>query len=161
MLILSAVMIITFLPAYLSRNVGLSETDMQYLLFAAGGIFACRLSAIIGRLTDRFGPMKVFIGLVIGSVVPIWAVTSMPAVGWVLALAAVSSFFIFVLGQLVPELDDYYRAVSPAHRGSFMSLKSGTAVCCLDECFCRRCDHDQPAYQRGGQGRRKPAARKL
>ena len=123
LLILSAVMIITFLPAYLSRNVGLSETDMQYLLFAAGGITIVA-SAIIGRLTDKFGPMKVFVGLVIGSFVPIWAVTSMPAVGWVLALAAVSSFFIFVLGQLVPGQTIITGAVSPAHRGSFMSLKS-------------------------------------
>lgn len=123
LLILSAVMIITFLPAYLARNVGLTETDMQYLLFAAGGITIVA-SVMIGRLTDRFGPLKVFIGLVIGSVVPIWGVTSMPAVSWALALLVVSSFFIFVLGQLVPGQTIITGAVGPAHRGSFMSLKS-------------------------------------
>lgn len=123
LLILAAVMIITFLPAYLARNVGLTETDMQYLLFAAGGITIVA-SVVIGRLTDRFGPLKVFIGLVIGSVVPIWGVTSMPAVSWAIALLVVSSFFIFVLGQLVPGQTIITGAVGPAHRGSFMSLKS-------------------------------------
>ncbi|MFK7968830.1 MAG: MFS transporter [Bacteroidia bacterium] len=123
LLILSAVMIITFLPIYLARNVGLTETHMQYLLFAAGGITIVA-SAVIGKLTDRFGPMKVFLGLVVGSLVPIWAVTSMPAVGWGLALLAVASFFVFVLGQLVPAQTIITGAVGPGHRGSFMSLKS-------------------------------------
>lgn len=123
LLILSAVMIITFLPAYLSRNVGLTETDMQYLLFAAGGITIVA-SAVIGRLTDRFGPTKVFFGLVVGSVIPIWMVTSMEGVGWLVALAAVSAFFVFVLGQLVPAQTIITGAVGPSNRGSFMSLKS-------------------------------------
>jgi predicted MFS family arabinose efflux permease len=48
----------------------------------------------------------------------------MPAVSWGLALLVVSSFFIFVLGQLVPGQTIITGAVGAAHRGSFMSLKS-------------------------------------
>lgn len=60
LLVLSDVMFMTFGSAYMTKNLGISLDDLP-LLFGIGGVATIVFSPIIGKLSDRYEKLQVFI----------------------------------------------------------------------------------------------------
>src|SRR5690606_33865547 len=89
-----------------------------------------------GRMTDRYGALRMFTILLLISFIPVLILTSLPVVSLIVGLSVTSLFFIFGSGRMIPAQTMITGAVSPATRGSFMSFRSsvqqiGTALAAL------------------------------
>jgi MFS transporter, DHA1 family, inner membrane transport protein len=115
--------VIPFISPYLVANVGFPETMLTYVYLIGGGltIFA---SPLIGKFADRYGHQKTFQFFMWLYFIPILAITNMPPLPVVAVLVISSLFFIFGSGRMVPAMTMITATVTPATRGSFMSLNS-------------------------------------
>jgi predicted MFS family arabinose efflux permease len=115
--------VIPYLSPYMVSNVGLTEQDLPLIYFFGGGatIFTSRF---IGRLSDRYGKKRVFMIIAAGSIIPIIAVTSLPAVPLWAALFVTTIFMILTSGRMVPAMALVTSSVAQERRGSFMSINS-------------------------------------
>lgn len=121
--VLAHFLIIPFITPYMIRNVGFTQ-DQIALIFLFGGLATVFSAPIIGKLTDRYGVMKLFLILMVISIIPTIAITHMgPQAIWV-ALIFTTLFFIFGSGRMIPPNTIITAAVGPKSRGSFMSMKS-------------------------------------
>jgi predicted MFS family arabinose efflux permease len=78
----------------------------------------------VGRLSDRFGKLRVFTVVALASIAPILALTHLPPVPlWVL-LTVSTAFMCSMSGRFVPAMAMVTSSVSSRNRGSFMSVNS-------------------------------------
>ena len=122
-LVLGHFLIIPFIAPYMTRNVGFTQTEITYIYFL-GGLATVFSSPFVGRLTDRYGVMPVFLTLMIASFVPVVWITNMPPSPVWIALVATTIFFITGSGRMIPPQTLITAAATPKTRGSFMSVKS-------------------------------------
>lgn len=122
-LIMAHFMIIPFISPFLIKNVGLTQMDIAYQ-FLLGGLATLITSPIIGRMTDRFGVMKVFIVVMVLSFVPTLLITHLSFVPLGVALTYTTVFFMLGSGRLIAPNTMITAAAPVANRGSFMSIKS-------------------------------------
>lgn len=122
-LVLAHFLIIPFITPYMVRNVGFSQ-DQIILIFLLGGLATIFTSPLVGKLTDVFGVMKVFIVMMTCAVVPTIAITHMGTQTVVFALIFTTLFFIFGSGRMIPPTTLITAAVGPENRGSFLSIRS-------------------------------------
>lgn len=126
---------IPFLAPYLIRNVGFDESSIP-LVYLVGGGFTIFTAPWVGKMTDRYGSLRMFTILLLISFIPVLILTSLPMVSLIVGLSVTSFFFIFGSGRMIPAQTMITGAVSPATRGSFMSFRSsvqqiGTALAAL------------------------------
>ena len=112
-----------FLVPYMIRNVGFDQDQITWIYMLGGG-FTAFTAPVIGRLTDRFKPLKTFRILMLVSFAVTMIVTTLQGVGIGMALAINTLFFIFASGRMIPAQTIITGAVGSAGRGSFMSIKS-------------------------------------
>ncbi len=122
-LVLGHFLIIPFIAPYMTRNVGFTQMEITYIYFL-GGVATIFSSPFIGRLTDKYGVMPVFLTLMISSFIPVVWITNMPPSPVWLALIATTIFFITGSGRMIPPQTLITAAATPKTRGSFMSVKS-------------------------------------
>ena len=122
-LIMAHFMIIPFISPYLIKNVGLSQEEIAYQFFFGGA--ATVISApFIGKMTDKFGVMKVFTVVLFLSFIPTVWITNLKIVPLWVAISITTSFFVFASGRIIPPNTIITAAASESNRGSFMSVKS-------------------------------------
>lgn len=124
-LILAHFMIIPFISPYMIKNVGFTQEQISYQ-FLLGGIATVFSSPFIGRLTDRFGVMKIFGLMLLLSFIPTLIITQLGMEPVGVALIYTTLFFIFGSGRMIAPNTLITAAAPPEVRGSFMSLKSAT-----------------------------------
>ncbi len=122
-LVLGHFIIIPFIAPYMIRNVGFTQGQITWMYFA-GGLATVFSAPIIGKLTDRFGALKLFNVLMLISFVPVLMITQMPPIPAFLALAVTTLFFILGSGRMIPPQAMITASVGPKNRGSFMSVKA-------------------------------------
>ena len=122
-LVLGHFVIVPFIAPYMIRNVGFTAREISYV-YLIGGILTVFSSPFFGRMTDRYGVIKVFRILMFISFIPVIAITNMPPVAIWIALIATSVFFVFGSGRMIPPQTLITASVGPDNRGSFMSIKS-------------------------------------
>ncbi|MEZ4884683.1 MAG: MFS transporter [Chitinophagales bacterium] len=122
-LVLGHFIIIPFIAPYMIRNVGFTQGQITWMYFA-GGLATVFSAPIIGKLTDRFGALKLFYALMIISFIPVLLITNMPPIPVLVALIATTLFFILGSGRMIPPQAMITASVGPKNRGSFMSVKS-------------------------------------
>ncbi|MFN3345533.1 MAG: MFS transporter [Chloroherpetonaceae bacterium] len=115
--------VIPYISPYFVANVGMSESELP-LIYFFGGAATIFTSRFVGHLADRFGKAKVFTLMSLSSMVAIYAITNVPQVPLVLALAITTLFMITMNGRLVPAVALVTSSVEPKSRGSFMSINS-------------------------------------
>lgn len=122
-LILAHFMIIPFISPYMINNVGMSQEDIS-IQFFLGGVATLFTASWVGRLTDKYGVMKVFIGTMLLAFIPTMLITTMGRIPIWQALIVTTLFFIFASGRMIPANTSITAAAPTANRGSFMSTKS-------------------------------------
>lgn len=113
--------VIPLMSPYAVGNVGLTEAQLPYIYFF-GGLATAFTSRYIGRLADRHGTRQVFTTVAMLSVIPLVAVTTMPAVPLWLFLGVTTIFMILVSGRFVPAMALLNGSAQPHLRGRVMSF---------------------------------------
>ena len=122
-LIMGHFMIIPFISPFMIKNIGLTQMEVAYQFFA-GGVATSITSPIIGKMTDKYGVMKVFITVMIISWIPTILITNLTTAPLSVAVSLVAFFFIFGSGRMISPNTIITAAAGNETRGSFMSLKS-------------------------------------
>jgi len=122
-LVLAHFMIIPFISPYLIKNVGISQVDIAYQFFF-GGVATVISAPFIGRMTDKYGVMRVFTIVMILSFIPTVIITNLNVVPLWIAICYTTMFFVFASGRMISPNTIITAAASTANRGSFMSVKS-------------------------------------
>jgi DHA1 family inner membrane transport protein len=120
-IVLGQFSIIPFLSPSLVANVGLREDQLPYV-YLVGGIFSIISSPLIGRWSDKIGPIKVMMIAAPVSAVVFLTVTLLPPVPLFVALGICAILFMSMGGRMVPTLALVTGSVAPRNRGAFMSL---------------------------------------
>lgn len=120
-LILGQFTIIPFIAAYMEFNVGFTDHQLSFI-YLFGGAVTFISTPLIGKLADRIGKPKVFLIAAVLSIIPLFIITNLPRVPLALALTITSFFFILIMGRMTPAMTMITGTVSPAHRGSYMSI---------------------------------------
>ncbi|MFT6333535.1 MAG: putative MFS family arabinose efflux permease [Halioglobus sp.] len=122
-LVLAHFMIIPFISPYLIANVGLTQEEIA-LQFFCGGVATVISAPFIGRMTDKYGVMKVFSIVMFLSFIPTILITNLKVVPIWVAISFTTMFFVFASGRMISPNTIITAAASQANRGSFMSIKS-------------------------------------
>jgi predicted MFS family arabinose efflux permease len=101
----------------------MSERQLPFI-YLAGGF--CTLFSMnwIGRWADRAGKLRVFRLMSLFAAVPILALTNMPRVPLVVAVAVSTLLMICMSGRFVPAMAMMTATVEARYRGGFMSVNS-------------------------------------
>lgn len=123
LLMLGHFMVIPFINPYMEFNIGWSKSETP-LIYMVGGVCALISSAVIGRMADKYGKLRVFMICLFLSLAPIFFITNMPAISFYLMLAIFGFWFTFSTGRNIPAQAMITTVVNPAQRGQFMSFNS-------------------------------------
>lgn len=122
-LVLGQFSVIPYISPYLVANVGFPESNLTYM-YLLGGCATIFTSPLIGRLADKYGKTKIFTIMALLSIIPLLTTTNMPHAPIWVVLTCSTLFFVFISGRMVPSMALITSAVTPQHRGSFMSVNS-------------------------------------
>lgn len=123
LMMLGQFMVIPFLSPFMVANVGFSEIQLTYI-YMAGGFFTVFTSPWVGRLTDKYGKIRVFTVFMSLNVIPIAVITNLGVtpIGYVLIVSTL--FFVTSNGRMVPAAALITGTAKPENRGSFLSFNS-------------------------------------
>jgi predicted MFS family arabinose efflux permease len=123
MMMLGQFMIIPFLSPYMVANVGFTDMELTYI-YMAGGAFTIFTSPWVGRLTDKYGKVKIFSIFMTLNVIPIAVITHLGATPIPYVLLISTMFFVTSNGRMVPASALITGTALPQNRGSFLSFNS-------------------------------------
>jgi len=104
-------------------NVGMTEKQLPFI-YLTGGLCTLFSMNLIGRWADRAGKLRVFILMSLAASIPIVALTNLPRVPVVVAVAVSTLLMICMSGRFVPAMAMMTATVESRHRGGFMSVNS-------------------------------------
>jgi predicted MFS family arabinose efflux permease len=135
MIMMGHFLIIPFINPYLEFNNGYSKTETP-MVYLVGGIAAFFAANILGKLSDRFGKLKVFTICILLSLPLVIVITMLPPISFSIVLVLFALWFIVATGRGVTAQALISNVVEPQKRGSFMSFNSsvqqlGTAAASL------------------------------
>ena len=123
MMMLGQFMIIPFLSPYTVANVGFSEIQLTYV-YMAGGAFTIFTSPWVGKLSDKYGKLKIFTIFMVLNIIPIAIITNLGVTPIPLVLMVSTMFFVTSNGRYVPAAAIITGTARPENRGSFLSFNS-------------------------------------
>lgn len=122
-LMLGWFIIIPFISPYLVGNVGFTEAQLP-IIYLVGGACSMLASPLVGKLTDKYGSIKVFYVAVLFSVIVLLTLTHLGAVPMWQALIVTSSLFLCSSARMIPSQALISKSIDAQTRGSFMSFNS-------------------------------------
>lgn len=116
-------LIIPFINPYMEFNNGYSkaQTPMIYLV---GGIAAFFAANGFGKLSDKYGKLRVFVICILLSLPLVVIITKMPPIAFSVVLVFFAFWFIVATGRGVSAQAMVSNVVEPQKRGGFMSFNS-------------------------------------
>lgn len=108
---------------YMVWNVGLTEKQLP-LIYLAGGLCTVFSMNWIGRWADRAGKLRVFVLMSLSATIPLIAVTNLPRVHFLIAIAISTLMMICMSGRMVPAMAMMTASIEARYRGGFMSMNS-------------------------------------
>lgn len=123
MMMLGQFAVIPFLSPYMVANVGFTEIELTYI-YMAGGLFTIFTSPWVGKLTDKYGKIRVFTIFMTLNVIPIAVITQLgqTPIPYVLLISTI--FFVTSNGRMVPAAALITGTAKAENRGSFLSFNS-------------------------------------
>jgi predicted MFS family arabinose efflux permease len=116
-------LVVPFVPAYMSWNIGFSDTQLALIYFFDGLATVVSMN-LIGWWADRSGKRRVFTLMSLSTAVPILLVTNLPRVPIPVAIAVTTLLFVCMSGRFVPAMAMMTAVVEARYRGGFMSINS-------------------------------------
>ncbi|SIO13944.1 MFS transporter [Algoriphagus halophilus] len=123
MMMFGQFMIIPFLSPYTVSNIGFTEMQLTYI-YMAGGAFTIFTSPWVGKLSDKYGKLKIFTIFMALNVVPIAIITHLGVTPIFFVLMVSTLFFVTSNGRFVPAAALITGTAKPENRGSFLSFNS-------------------------------------
>ncbi|MDE0560666.1 MFS transporter [Algoriphagus sp. NF] len=123
MMMFGQFMIIPFLSPYTVANVGFTELQLTYI-YMAGGAFTIFTSPWVGKMSDKYGKLKVFTIFMFLNVIPIAVITNLGVTPIPFVLMISTMFFVTSNGRYVPAAAIITGTARPENRGSFLSFNS-------------------------------------
>lgn len=123
MIMMGHFLIIPFINPYMEFNNGYSKQQTP-LIYLVGGIAAFFASNILGKLSDKYGKLKVFTICIILSLPLVVTITNLPPISYWIVLVFFALWFIVATGRGVTAQAMVSNVVEPQKRGSFMSFNS-------------------------------------
>jgi len=123
MMMLGQFMIIPFLSPFMVSNVGFTELQLTFI-YMAGGFFTVFTSPWVGRMTDKYGKIRIFTIFMSLNVIPIAIITHLGETPVYYALIVSTIFFVTSNGRMVPAAALITGTAKPENRGSFLSFNS-------------------------------------
>jgi predicted MFS family arabinose efflux permease len=111
------------LANYMVMNVGLTEKQLP-LIYLCGGLCTVFSMNWIGRWADRSGKLRVFVLMSLSATVPLIAITNLPRVHLIVAVATSTLLMICMSGRMVPAMAMMTASIEARYRGGFMSINS-------------------------------------
>ncbi|WBL41823.1 MFS transporter [Algoriphagus halophytocola] len=123
MMMFGQFMIIPFLSPYTVANVGFTELQLTYI-YMAGGAFTIFTSPWVGKLSDKYGKVKVFTVFMLLNIIPIAIITHLGVTPIPFVLMVSTMFFVTSNGRYIPAAAIVTGTANPENRGSFLSFNS-------------------------------------
>jgi len=123
MMMFGQFMIIPFLSPYTVANVGFTEMQLTYI-YMAGGAFTIFTSPWVGKMSDKYGKLRIFTIFMSLNVVPIAIITNLGVTPIPYVLLVSTMFFVTSNGRYVPAAAIITGTARPENRGSFLSFNS-------------------------------------
>lgn len=120
-LVMTTFMIVPYMPSYLVGNVGLEKKSIKWI-YLFGGLGSLFTMALIGRLADRYGKLRVFQVLAFVTMFPLLAVTNLPPAPLYVVIIITTLMMIFTAGRTVPAMAMATACTTNERRGGFMSM---------------------------------------
>ena len=123
MIMVGHFLIIPFINPYMEFNNGYSKQQTP-LIYLVGGIAAFFASNILGKISDKYGKLRVFSICIILSLPLVVFITNMPPMYYPIILTFFALWFIVATGRGVTAQAMVSNVVQAEKRGSFMSFNS-------------------------------------
>jgi DHA1 family inner membrane transport protein len=123
LMIMGHFLIVPFINPFMEFNKGFTkgQTPMVYLV---GGAAAFISANLLGRLSDKYGKLKVFTVCVLLSLIVVWVITNLPDLPFVVVLLFFGIWFGLSTGRGVTAQAMISNVVQSEQRGSWMSFNS-------------------------------------
>jgi predicted MFS family arabinose efflux permease len=115
--------VIPFISPYLVANVGVSEKQLPWV-YVVGGALTLVGAPVVGRLSDRFGKLPVFLAVAPASAVLMLVITNLGPSPFALALVVTGVLMLSNAGRMVPAMAMITSSVEPHRRGGFLGANS-------------------------------------
>jgi predicted MFS family arabinose efflux permease len=122
-LTITGFLIFPYIANYMVANVGLTEKLLPWI-YLSGGCFTIFSMNLIGRWADRAGKLRVFVIMSLCASVPILALTNLPRVPLIVAVAVSTLLMVCMSGRMVPAMAMMTASIEARYRGGFMSINS-------------------------------------
>jgi MFS transporter, DHA1 family, inner membrane transport protein len=124
LLLMSHFSIIPFLSDFFINNLKLNyKTDVP-LVYICGGLLSVFVSPLIGKLSDKYGRLKVFTILTILAAIPLLSIPNISTDNIFIILPITCTLFIFSGSRMIVASAQVTGTASPQERGSFMIVNS-------------------------------------
>jgi MFS transporter, DHA1 family, inner membrane transport protein len=122
-LMFSGFAVFPYLSPYLVANAGVAESNLP-LNYVAGGLFALVGSPLIGRLSDRFGKLRIYRLIAPANALIVLCICLMPPLPLPFVIGAVGALMLTNAGRMVPAMALITASVEPRHRGGFLGANA-------------------------------------
>src|SRR4051794_1497706 len=122
-LTITGFLVFPYIANYMVANVGLTEKELPWI-YLSGGCFTIFSMNLIGRWADRAGKLRVFVIMSLCASVPILALTNLPRVPLIVAVAVSTLLMVCMSGRMVPAMAMMTSTIEARYRGGFMSINS-------------------------------------
>jgi predicted MFS family arabinose efflux permease len=120
-LVISNMLIVPFISPVLVANFGVKPGEIAWI-YVAGGTATLFTARLIGRLSDRYGKVRVFRAVALFSILPILFLTHLPPLPLLAIIAFFPFFMVALSGRFIPVQALLTTVPEPAQRGAFMSI---------------------------------------
>ena len=122
-LMLGSFTVFPYVSAYQVANVGMTEQQLP-IIYVVGGILTLFSSPLVGRLSDRFGKMRMFRIIAPVSAVLFVVITHLPQVPIAVAVLVFAALMVANSGRMIAVMAMVTSSVEPHRRGGFLSANS-------------------------------------
>lgn len=122
-LMIGSFTVFPYVSAYFVANVGMTEQQLP-VIYIVGGALTLFVAPVVGRLTDRFGKLKIFRIIAPANALFLLAITHLPRVHVAVAVAVFGLVMVTNVGRMIPAMAMITGSVQPHRRGGFLSANS-------------------------------------
>jgi len=122
-LMIGSFTVFPYVSTYFVANVGMTEEQLP-VIYVFGGALTLIASPIVGKLTDRFGKLRIYRIIAPMSALLLLAITHLPRVHMSIAVLVFGSLMVSNVGRMIAAMAMITGSVEPHRRGGFLSANS-------------------------------------